>query len=84
MRAADHLSRLPGIEMAAAKGRPPASDWHEGKVDVCHLVERELRTRVPRIPASVLSIDQIAESGSAMRASRMSAAVVVGREDGYP
>ncbi len=84
MRATDHLSRLPGIEMAPAKGRPPASDWHEGEVDVRHLVERELRTRVPRIPASVVSIDQIAESGSAMRASSKSAAVVVGREDGYP
>jgi len=82
--AADRLSRLPGIEMAPAKGRPPASNWHEGKVDGRHLVERELLTRVPGIPASVVSIDQIAESGSAMRASSVSPAVVVGREDGYP
>ena len=84
MRAADRLSRLPGIEMAPAKARPPASDRHEGEVDVRHLVERELRTRVARIPASVVSIDQIAESGSAMRASSVTAAIVVGREDGYP
>ena len=84
MRAADRLSRLPGIEMAPAKSRPPSSDWHEGEVDVRHLVERKVRTRVPRIPASVVSIDQIAESGSAMRASSVSAAIVVGGEDGYP
>ena len=84
VRAADHLSRLPGIEMTPAKGRPPASDRHEGEVDVRHLVERELRTCVSRIPASVVSIDQVAESGSAMRASSESAAIVVGREHGYP
>ena len=84
VRAADHLSRLPGIEMTLAKGRPPASDWHEGEVDVRHLVEREVRTCVPRIPASVESIDQITESGSAMRAPSESAAIMVGREHGYP
>ena len=84
MRAADRLSGLPGIEMAPAKGRPPASDWHKGEVDVHHLVERELRTRVPRIPASVVSLDQIAECRSAIRASSVSPAIVVGGEDVYP
>ena len=70
--------------MAPAKAGPPASDGHEGEVDVCHLRKRKLRTRVARIPASVASIDQIAESGSAMGASSVTAAIVVGREDGYP
>ena len=84
MRAADRLSRLPGIEMAPAKSRPPSSNWHEGEVDMRHLIDRRVRTRVTRIPASVVSIDQIAESGSAMRASSVSAAIVIGGEDGYP
>ena len=84
LRAADRLSRLPGIEMAPSEGRPPASDGHKGEVDVRDLVERELRTGVARIPASVTAIDQVAESGSAIRAARVPAAVVVGREDGDP
>ena len=84
MRAADRLSCLPGIEMAPAKGRPPASDRHEGEVDVRHLVERELGTRVTWIPASVVSIDQIAESRSAIGTPSVSAAIVIGGEDGYP
>ena len=69
--------------MARAKGRPPASDWHEGEVDVRHLVERRLRTCVPGIPAPVVSLDQIAERRPAMRAPRVSPAIVVGSEDAY-
>lgn len=84
VRAADHLSRLPRIEMAPAKGGPPASHWHEGQVRVRHLVELDVRTCVPGVPASVASIDQVAESGSAMKASSVSPAIVVGCEDVYP
>ena len=81
---ADRLSRLPGIEMAEPKARPPSCDWHKSEVDVCHLVECDARTRIPGIPAPVVSLDQIAERGSAMRAPRVSPTIVVGREDVYP
>ena len=84
VRAADRLSRLLGIEMARPEGRPPSCDWHESEVDVCHFVEPQVRTRVPRIPAPVVSLDQIAERGSAMRASRVSPTIMVGCEDVYP
>jgi hypothetical protein len=70
--------------MALAQCRPPASDRHQGEVDVSHFVEGESRTSVARIPASVTAIDQEAERGSAMRTARVPAAVVVGREDGDP
>ena len=50
----------------------------------CHLVEREVRTRVPGIPAPVVSLDQKAERGSAMRASRESPTIVIGGEDVDP
>ena len=79
--AADRLGRLPSIEMTPAKGGPPASDRDEGEIDGRHLVQREMRARVPGIPAPVVSLDQVAERRSAMRASRVSPAVVVGRQD---
>ena len=52
-------------------------------IDVRHLLERKVRTRVPGIPAAVGALNQIAERGSAMRAPRVSPAVVVGRKDTY-
>jgi len=83
-RAADHLSRLLRIEVARPEGRPPSCDWHEREVDVCHFVGGEVRTRVPGIPAPVVSLDQIAERGSAMTASGVSSTIVIGCEDVYP
>ena len=81
--AADRLCGLLGIEMALTKGGSPSSDWHQRDVDVCYFLEREVGTRVPRIPAPVGARNQIAERGSAMRAPRVSPAIVVGREDAY-
>jgi hypothetical protein len=37
--AADRVCRLLGVEMALTQGGSPASDWHQGDVDVHHLVE---------------------------------------------
>ena len=84
VHATDRLSRLPGIEMAGPKARPPTCDRHKREVDVYRFLERDARTCVPGIPAPVVSLNQIAERGSAMRASRVSPAIVVGREDVYP
>lgn len=81
--AADSLCCLLGVEMALTKGRSPASDWQQGDVDVRHLLQRKVRTRVPRIPTPAGALNKIAERGSAMRAPRMSAAVVVGGQDAY-
>jgi hypothetical protein len=78
MCAADRLCRLLGVEMTLTEGGSPASDWHQGDVHLRHLFERHLRTCVPRIPAPVGADNQIAECWSAMRAARMSAAVMVG------
>jgi hypothetical protein len=74
---------LLGVEMALTKGRSPASDWKQRDVDVRHLLQRKLRTRVSRIPTPAGAVDEIAERGSAMTAPRMSAAVVVGGQDPY-
>ena len=78
------MSRLPGIEVALPEGGSPSSDWHQREIDLCHLVEREARTRVPGIPAPVVSLNQKAERGSAMRASGKSPTIVIGCEDAYP
>ena len=84
MSAPDHLCGLSGVEMALTKGRSPASDWHQGDVDVRQILERDVRTSVPGIPAPAGALDQIAECGSAMRAPRVSPAVMVGCQDVYP
>jgi hypothetical protein len=80
---ADRLCRLLCIEMSLAKGRSPASNWHQRDVDRPHLLKRKVRTRVPRIPAPAGARNKIAEGGSAMRAPRVSPAVVVGGQDMY-
>jgi hypothetical protein len=76
--ATDRLCGLLGIEMTRTEGGPPASDWHQGNVDLLHLFEPKMRTCVPRIPASVGAGDKIAECWSAMRAPGVSPAVMVG------
>jgi hypothetical protein len=81
--AADHVGCLLRVEMALIKRRSPASNWHQGNVDVHHLVERNVRTRVPRIPAPARALDEIAERGSTMRTPRESPAVVIGGQDAY-
>jgi hypothetical protein len=48
---ADHVGSLFGVEMTMAKRGSPASDWHQGDVDVRHFVKGKVRTCVPRIPA---------------------------------
>lgn len=78
VNAPDRLCRLLGVKMPLAKGRSPTSDWHQGDVDARHLLERKVRTRVARIPAPAGAGNKIAEGGSAMRAPRVSPAVVVG------
>jgi hypothetical protein len=81
--AADRLRRPLGVEMTRTEGRSPASDWHQGNVDLRHPVEGEARTCVPRIPALVGADNQVAECWSAMRAPWMSAAVMIGGKDAY-
>jgi hypothetical protein len=83
LSSADHLRRLLGVEMALTKGGPPASDWHQGDVDVRDLVKNNVRACVSGIPASARAVDEIAERGSAMRAARESPAVVIGCQDAY-
>ena len=78
------MSRLPGIEVALPEGGSPSSDWHQRDVDRFHLVECEVRTRVPGIPAPVVSLNQKAERGSAMRTSGESTTIVIGGEDVDP
>ena len=81
--AADRLCRLLGVEMALTKRGSPASDRHQGDVDVHHLVESKVRTCVPRVPAPARARNEIAERGSAMRTPGVSTAVVVGGQDAY-
>ena len=78
LNAADRLCRLLGVKMALTKGRSPASDWHHSDIDERQLLKRDIRTRVPRIPAPAGAGQQVAECGSAMGAPRVSPAVVVG------
>jgi hypothetical protein len=80
----DHLRRLLGIEMTLTKGWSPTSDGEQRDVDLRHLIEGEVRTSVPRIPAPARTLDKVAECGSAMRAPWMSSAVVVGGQSAYP
>jgi hypothetical protein len=81
--AADRLCRLLGVQMALTKSGSPASDWHQGDVDVRHLLERNMGTCIPRIPAPAGARNNIAECGSAMGAPRVAAAVVVGGQHTY-
>jgi hypothetical protein len=81
--AADHVGCLLGIEMALIKRGSPASDWHQGDVDVRHLVKDKVRTCVPGIPAPARALDEIAECRSAMRTARESPPVVVCSQDAY-
>ena len=84
VNAADRLCRLMGVEMALTKGGSPTADWHQGDVDVRHLLERNVGTCVSRIPAPAGAAHKKAECGSAMRAPRVSPTIVVGGQDAYP
>jgi hypothetical protein len=79
----DRLCCLLRVQMALTEGGPPASDWHQGDVDLRHLLEPEAWTSVPRIPAAPRALDKIAKRGSAMRAPGVSPAVVVGGQHVY-
>jgi hypothetical protein len=83
VNAADQLCCLLGVEMALTKARSPASDWHKGDVDECRLLKTYVRACVPRIPAPAGAGNKEAECRSAMRAPRVSAAIVIGGEDAY-
>jgi hypothetical protein len=76
--AADRLCRLLGVEMTRTEGGSPTPDRHQRNVYLRHLFEPKMRTRVSRIPASVGAGNKIAECWSAMRAPRVSSAVMVG------
>jgi hypothetical protein len=80
---ADHVGSLFGVEMTMVKLGSPASDWHQGDVDVRHLVKGKVRTGVARIPAPAGALGEIAESGSSMGTPRVSPAVVIGGQDAY-
>lgn len=88
LNAADRLCRLLSVEMALTMtrndARSPTSDWHQGYIDLRHLLELKLRTCVARIPPPAGAVNKIAERGSPMRAPSVSAAVVVGGQDAYP
>ena len=81
--AAHRLCGLLGVEMALTKSGSPASDWHQGDVDVRYVLGLKVRTCVPGIPAAEGARNKISERGSAMRAPRVSLAVVVGRKNTY-
>jgi hypothetical protein len=83
VNAADHLRRLPGVEMADAEGRSPAADWYQGDVDVRHLVQRKVWTRIPRVPAPMGARNEVAKRGSTMGAPGEPTAVMVGGQDTY-
>jgi hypothetical protein len=83
LSAANHVSSLLGVEMTAIKRRSPASDRHQGDVDIRHLVKGKVRPCVSRIPAPVSALNEIAECGSAMRTPRESPPIVVGGQDAY-
>ena len=83
MSAANHISSLLGVEMALIQRWSPASDRHQGDVDIHPLVKGKVRPCVPRIPAPVRTLNEIAECGSAMRTPRESPPIVVGGQDAY-
>jgi hypothetical protein len=83
LSAADHVGCLLGVEMAVVKRGSPASNWHQGDVDVRQLVKGHVRTCVARIPAPARTLDEKAERGSAMRTPGVSPAVMVGGQDAY-
>lgn len=84
--AANSTCRLLGVEMtltmARDDARSPASDRHQGYVDVLRLLELKLRTCIPRIPPSARALNK-AERRSAMGASSVSSTVVVSSQDTY-
>jgi hypothetical protein len=85
--AGDRLCRLHRVQMALTMarndGRSPASDRHQGYVDLRHLIRLKLRTCVPRVPPPARTLDEKAERGSAMRTSKVSPTVVVSGQDTY-
>jgi hypothetical protein len=76
--AADCLCRLLGVEMTLTKGGSPASNWQQSDVDLRYVLVRKVRTGVAGIPAPVGAGNKITECRSAMRAPRVSSAVMVG------
>ena len=86
--AVDRIRSLLGVKvtlnMARNNGRSPASDWHQGYIDLRYFIRLKLRTGVARIPPSAGALNEEAERRSAMRAPEMSATVVVGSQDTYP
>ena len=78
MNTADRFGRLSGVEMILTKGGSPASHWQQSDVDLSYFLVRKVRTRVAGKPAPVGAGHKIAECRSAMRASRVSSAVMVG------
>jgi hypothetical protein len=85
--AGDRLCSLHRVQMALTMARndrrSPASYWHEGYVDLRHLIRLKLRTCVPRVPPPSRTLDEKAERWSAMRASKVSPAIVVSGQDTY-
>ncbi len=81
----DRLCRLHSVQMpmtmARNDRRSPATDRHQGYVDVRHLIRLKLRTCVPRVPPSTRTLDKKAERGSAMRACKVPPTVVVSGQD---
>ena len=72
VNAADRLCRLLGVEMALDQGWVPSLRPASGRGRrVADLLERDVRARVPRIPAPAGARNKIAECGSAMRAPRV-------------
>ena len=84
--AADSVCGLLGVEMTLTMARnnagSPASDWHQGYLDVLRLLQLKLRTCIPRIPPSARVVNK-AERRSAMGASSVSSTVVVSSQDTY-
>jgi hypothetical protein len=85
--AGDRLCSLHRVQMALTMarndGRSPASDRHQGYVDLRHLVRLKLRACVPRVPPPARTLDEKAERGPAVRASKVSPTIVVSGQDTY-
>ena len=82
--AMDRICRLLGVEMAITVARnnawSPASDRHQGHVDVRRLLQLKLRTCVPRVPQSPGAVNKT-KCRSAMTAPSVSPTVVVSSQD---